>query len=99
MALFIAVLGLALLAPAFPLLVLWLDHPAPRPVPPKRRFVRNAAAAGSLGILPAGFLFILGAYGDWVVLFLIAMLGALYGALVGAAIAWLRAFRHRDHTG
>jgi len=69
------------------------------PVIPRRRFVRYATGAGSLGILPAGFLFTLAAYGDWIVLLIIAMLGALYGALVGFAISWLQSFRHRDRTG
>ena len=99
MALFVALLGLAVVAPTFPLLVTWLDSPGPVPVIPRRRFVRHATVAGSLGILPVGFLFTLGAYGDWIVLLIIAILGALYGALVGSAISWPQSFRHRDRTG
>jgi hypothetical protein len=98
MALFLGLLVLAVVAPAFPLLVAWLDRPA-LAVVSRRQFVRHAAVAGSLGILPAGFLFTLGAYGDWIVLLLIAILGGLYGALVGTALSWLRPRQNRDGAG
>lgn len=98
MALFVALLALAFVAPAVPLLVHRLGS-ASAPLGLRRPLILRAALAGGLGIIPVGFLFTLGAYGDWIVLFLICMLGSLYGAIVGVIIISIRAFRHRDRTG
>ena len=99
MAFFAALLGLAVVAPALPPLVTRWQSPASPPHTPRRRVIGHATLAGSLGILPAGFLFTLAAYGDWIVLLLICMLGGTYGALVGASVSWLRTARHRGRTG
>ena len=99
MAVFVALLALALVAPFFPLIVAVMDRQAAILLTRPGRIVRRSAFAGSLGILPVGFLFTVAAYGDWIVLLLIALIGSLYGALVGAVIAWLRPLRFRDRTG
>jgi hypothetical protein len=99
MGVFLALLALAFAAPLFPLLVAKLDRRVSALFTPRRRIIRQAAVAGGLGILPVGLLFTLAAYGDWIVLLLIGILGGLYGALAGAAIAWLHFVRHRDRTG
>ena len=95
----VALLRLAFVAPCFPLLVARLDRHSWVLSTPRRRIIRHASLAGSLGILPAGLLFTLGAYGDWTVLLLIATLGGLYGALVGVCIAWIQSIRYRHRNG